>query len=168
MAVTDDRIQSCAPASDVLDEVVARHLEAPLAWEPAWTVTDEDIANTKTLMTTQLEDGSGQILFTIRSGRRAGFVWAFDPASVGDASASGSTLHIGSLWVAPSQRGQGISHRLVEELEHRAISGGIRTVTSEVHTSNAAMQSIQIHWGYRNVGRTGDWLQYAKSLAPDH
>lgn len=165
MSGLEDAIDFCAPDSDSLDEIVARHVAAPCAWDPTWTITDQDIASTKRLMTTQLEDGSGQILLATRSGHLTGFVWAFDPASVGAAPASEPALHIGSLWVAPSHRGRGLSRRLVEELERQAVRAGVRTITSEVHAANAAMQSIQVHWGYRNVGRTGDWLHYEKNLA---
>lgn len=165
MSGLEDAIDFCAPDSGSLDEIVARHVAAPRAWDPTWTITDQDIASTKRLMTTQLEDGSGQILLATRSGHLTGFVWAFDPASVGAAPASEPALHIGSLWVAPSHRGRGLSRRLVEELERQAVRAGVRTITSEVHAANAAMQSIQVHWGYRNVGRTGDWLHYEKNLA---
>lgn len=164
MAVTHYRIESCDPTSEALDEVVTQHLAAPLAWDPAWTITDEDVVSTKGLMTSQLEEGSGLILFTKRVERLTGFVWAFDPMSVGAAPGPESSLHIGSLWVAPSQRGQGLSRQLVEELECRASASGTCIITSEVHAANTAMQSIQARWGYRNVARAGDWLQYEKSL----
>lgn len=160
----DDEIHWCTVDDELLDDVVARHVAAPLAWDATWRPSAQDVAATRQLMVDQLAHGTGMVVLARGGAGLTGFVWAFDPRSVGRPLTATPSLHIGSLWVDPARRGRGLAGRLMGEVEAHARVAGIARLTSEVHVSNLAMQQVQRRWGYRELGHEGPWLSYEKTL----
>jgi GNAT superfamily N-acetyltransferase len=126
-----------------LRKVAEIHQRAPLAWNPAFNVREEEIAGTEREIREAGVAGAQQIFLAWIGPEIIGMHWVGIEEKHGQAC-----LHLRSLWVHEEFRGRGIARTLKQKGEVWGKSRGAGFVFTEVFYANKYMIEYNLKLGF--------------------